>query len=783
MATIRVAVRVRPSANAIQIWRIDPENNSIQAVGSSVSFTFNRVFIPEEKNFEIYQAVASDIVDEVMKGTNGTIFAYGSTGSGKTYTIMGEGSEPGITPLAVDHIFRYIERHTERTFVVEFSYFEIYNEKVRDLLNERAVADVRIRYTQQVARSAQHLIDTIITAEANRATGATSMNEHSSRSHAIVRIAIESFSNSGDGQVRLASVLNLVDLAGSECQKNTNAEGDRQHEASKINKSLLALSKLIDSLQNGKSVAVWRESKLTLYLQNSIGGNALTAIICAINSDISQKNTSEYSLRFASKAMKVRNQPKVNQIVTDKGRLEQLTEENRLLKERIDILEAGPLNLQEQNDEPSDDAIDLPRKILSRNAVNVAKRLLATPPKRTDEDSDGIAFSRTLSPIGFQPSPIELPKRKPRVVVGHQSEKMVEDDEEVDREADSLSREILMRVRTSNSPFSMLSELGVRSDEETQVDLVVNELESLKARASELETEKVDFGVKFSELDSERSEFAGRIRELEEQLTEREYLLQNASHVSTKLQEQQELIAELRNRITRKEAELKGANFTRSIIQNKLEQKDVTLIQFGERIQSQREEIEALTSQVTNQNRELAELRVRCDVLSCANREKQRLLESQESEKRQRATQETETELTNIEICQIITRTQKPLGTPPTPNYATMLAKLKEKTQIVPAPPRKRPLEESNSSVVAVFDNAKPKRVKFTLQRFVVADCLAELELEEPLCGKEAETQTETAEEEVISGLVWRPTAAISEIALAFAVVAIVCGWIASALQ
>jgi hypothetical protein len=112
-----------------------------------------------------------------------------------------------------------------------------------------------------------------------------------------------------------------------------------------------------------------------------------------------------------------------------------------------------------------------------------------------------------------------------------------------------------------------------------------------------------------------------------------------------------------------------------------------------------------------------------------------------------------------------------------------MLAKLKEKTQIVPAPPRTRPLEDANPNVGAVFDSPKPKRVKFTLQRFVVVDRPAELELEEPLCGKEAETQTETAEEEVMSGLVWRPTAAISEIALAFAVVAIVWHWIVSVLQ
>ena len=261
--------------------------------------------------------------------------------------MMGEPEHPGITPLAVDHIFKYIEDHPEREFVVGFSYFEIYNEKVRDLLKERAPADVRIKFSQKTATSAQFLTNTIIAAESNRATGSTSMNEHSSRSHAIVRIAVDSYQKGDDG-VKLSSILNLVDLAGSECQKNTNAEGDRQHEASMINKSLLALSKLIDSLQNGKSIAVYRESKLTLYLQNSIGGNAQTTIICAINSEMNQKGTSEYTLRFASKAMKIKNQPKVNRIMTDKCKIEELERENRMLKQKLAEYEERMIDFEQK---------------------------------------------------------------------------------------------------------------------------------------------------------------------------------------------------------------------------------------------------------------------------------------------------------------------------------------------------------------------------------------------------------------------------------------------------
>ena len=228
MSAIKVAIRVRPSPNVANVWSIDAEKNGIQMVGGGNPFYFNRVFEPETNTYQIYQEMASEIVESVMTGTNGTIFAYGSTGSGKTYTMMGEPEHPGITPLAVDHIFKYIEDHPEREFVVGFSYFEIYNEKVRDLLKERAPADVRIKFSQKTATSAQFLTNTIIAAESNRATGSTSMNEHSSRSHAIVRIAVDSYQKGDDG-VKLSSILNLVDLSGSECQKNTNAVGDRQH--------------------------------------------------------------------------------------------------------------------------------------------------------------------------------------------------------------------------------------------------------------------------------------------------------------------------------------------------------------------------------------------------------------------------------------------------------------------------------------------------------------------------------------------------------------------------
>ncbi|OHT09588.1 hypothetical protein TRFO_21471 [Tritrichomonas foetus] len=273
--------------------------------------------------------MAGNVIQSFVNGANGTIFAYGSTGSGKTFkTMMGNDDFPGIIPLAVEHIFNCLFQNQANVYKVSFSYFEIYNEKIRDLLqpnhNEKQL-------TSKTATSAQMVFETIQAAEVNRSTGATSMNDHSSRSHAIVRIVLESQPR-GERGVIYKSVLNLVDLAGSECQKNTNAEGSRQLEASNINKSLLALSKLIDALQKNKTVVSYRDSLLTYYLRDSIGGCAHTAIICAINSEASQKSTSETTLRFAQKAMKIKNEPKINKCMTKEARIKELEKEVEMLR-------------------------------------------------------------------------------------------------------------------------------------------------------------------------------------------------------------------------------------------------------------------------------------------------------------------------------------------------------------------------------------------------------------------------------------------------------------------
>lgn len=215
--------------------------------------------------------------------------------------MMGTEEEPGIIPLTVNEIFKQIELIKDREFLIRIGYIEIYNEKIYDLLmenkqeinkiRETSNGEVMVNQTEVLTSSVQTILQHYDKGNRGRSVGETVMNERSSRSHTIFRIVIESHESGNDG-VYQVSTLNLVDLAGSERADQTKATGERLREGGHINKSLLSLSKVIRELgelndDKGKNVdgikyINYRDSKLTRILSASLGGNAMTAIICTI---------------------------------------------------------------------------------------------------------------------------------------------------------------------------------------------------------------------------------------------------------------------------------------------------------------------------------------------------------------------------------------------------------------------------------------------------------------------------------------------------------------------
>ena len=296
-----------------------------------------------------------------MKGYNGTIFAYGQTGSGKTYTMVGDfnnKTKSGIIPRAINYIFEQMNKiinnqegknQSGDKFSVYVSFIQLYLESIQDLL-EPELKDIKIRedpekgvYLEGVHRikctTPSQCKELFHMGEKYRATASTKMNEHSSRSHAILILRIErsikmmtktKVKNVKQATDRIitTSDLYLVDLAGSERVKKTGATADRLKEAKLINQSLLALGNVISALSDPKSTHIsYRDSKLTRLLQNSLGGNSKTALIVTVSPSTYNTDETISSLFFALRAMKVQNKPTINKSVDYQALCQKLQEE------------------------------------------------------------------------------------------------------------------------------------------------------------------------------------------------------------------------------------------------------------------------------------------------------------------------------------------------------------------------------------------------------------------------------------------------------------------------
>ena len=343
-------------------------------------FTFDTVLPPQVKQQEMYQTCAKSVVLSTVEGYNGTVLAYGQTGSGKTHTMQGtvqtsRSGERGIIPRAVDDIFSYIRNNggasggfenLSKKYLVRVSYLQIYNEQISDLLkpdrSNLAIREEKKRglfvegLSEWVVRSPGEAMSLVHEGAARRATGATRINELSSRSHAIFIITTESCELSqepvspakaspmgGRGyaakpkKVQVGK-LNLVDLAGSERVNVTGAAGKRLEECKMINQSLSALGKVISCLTgpSGPQKHIpYRDSKLTRILQDSLGGNCKTTMIATVSPLPSSYAESLSTLKFAHRAKYIRNDAYVNEDLDQKALLQKYEAELKKLRSEL----------------------------------------------------------------------------------------------------------------------------------------------------------------------------------------------------------------------------------------------------------------------------------------------------------------------------------------------------------------------------------------------------------------------------------------------------------------
>lgn len=333
---VRVVCRFRP-INDMEYQRVQglcvnflSENtvsvNSQTDSAENLKFTFDKVFPPNSTQESVYNFAAKPIVEGVMQGFNGTVFAYGQTSSGKTYTMSGLNMEDpvsmGIIPRMVNTVFDSIsDTDTNTEFTVKVSYCEIYLEKIKDLLNpteanlkihEDRVKGVFIEgLTEIYVSNDLEVYELMKAGNENREVAFTFMNAVSSRSHSLFIITV-SQTNSKDFSGKVGKLF-LVDLAGSEKVNKTGAAGLRLEEAKHINKSLTALGQVIYSLTDGKSTHIpYRDSKLTRVLQEALGGNSKTSLIVTCSPSPYNETETISSLRFGIRAKAIKNTPKVN---------------------------------------------------------------------------------------------------------------------------------------------------------------------------------------------------------------------------------------------------------------------------------------------------------------------------------------------------------------------------------------------------------------------------------------------------------------------------------------
>ncbi|KAM1743679.1 hypothetical protein ACFX12_013553 [Malus domestica] len=364
---VQVVVRMRPpqkdkDEGEMMVQKLSSDSLSI----NGQTFTFD--------SLDIFQLVGAPLVENCMAGFNSSVFAYGQTGSGKTYTMWGPANalldenlssdQQGLTPRVFECLFARLNeeqiKHADKElkYQCHCSFLEIYNEQITDLLdpNQKSLQireDVKSgvyveNLTEECVRTMKDVTQLLIKGLSNRRTGSTSINAESSRSHTVFTCVVESqCKNVANGTSFKTSRINLVDLAGSERQKLTGAAGERLKEAGNINRSLSQLGNLINILaeisQTGKQRHIpYRDSRLTFLLQESLGGNAKLAMVCAISPTQGCKSETFSTLRFAQRAKAIKNKAVVNEVMQED--VNQLREVIRQLRDELRQIKANGNN-------------------------------------------------------------------------------------------------------------------------------------------------------------------------------------------------------------------------------------------------------------------------------------------------------------------------------------------------------------------------------------------------------------------------------------------------------
>ncbi|KAA6421900.1 MAG: kinesin KIF3B [Trebouxia sp. A1-2] len=568
---VRVVVRCRPlsstetSEGRRRIVNVDAELQQVivQPAGDTgelpKTFTFDNVFDWNSTQSDVYTETAKPIVDSVLEGYNGTVFAYGQTGTGKTHTMDGGAgdSERGIIPKTFNQIFEAIQASQvseQQQFLVRASFLEIYNEEVRDLLSKNPKNKLELKERKEqgvyvkglnsfVVKSVAEITSVLEVGKKNRSVGATMMNQDSSRSHSIFTITVEKLQQGdgkGSGHVRVGK-LNLVDLAGSERQSKTGATGDRLKEATKINLSLSALGNVISALVDSKSGHTpYRDSKLTRLLQarDSLGGNTKTVMIANIGPADYNLDETISTLRYANRAKNIKNKPRINEDPKD-AMLREFQDEILRLKAELAATASQAQPLAQHHEQRVERIVERPlsaeevlamraqmEQEMQQEAVQQGEPLDAETLAKIHEEAQRKAEAEAAAVLEERHRASEEAARmaaaaKQRAQSMHQIQ--AQQESEAKKKADLEAQLAAMESKVlQGEAQGGLSELARRQEEE-EAEQVTRKLRKLWTKYCEA---KGELDGAWGDWAAEKEEMLDSVRMLQQQLTLKDLVIQ-----------------------------------------------------------------------------------------------------------------------------------------------------------------------------------------------------------------------------------------------------------------
>lgn len=531
---MKVAVRVRPLVgeekvhNVPQCVHFIPDKPQL-ILGKDRGFTFDYVFPPKTTQANVYEKCMEPLVKSCLEGYNATVFAYGQTSSGKTYTIGGTDSagvleeDYGIILRAVKQLFQIMEENKHKTeYAVTLSYIEIYLEELRDLLDvETSSRDIYVREddkgntvivgaTEQPVATADDVMSCLDLGSSGRQVGTTNMNEHSSRSHTIFTLYIEQkplieeeLDGDKKGQVEPAvgyaeykyAKFHFVDLAGSERAHRTGNVGERFKESVFINSGLLALGNVISALSDAKKKVVhvpYRESKVTRLLRDSLGGNARTLMITCLSPCAADFAENLNSLKYATRARNIRNKPVVNRDPQN-TKLAEMQNEIQALREELQRQRGSSVGSAAATMEDAEGMKALEEELeRSRGSCDTYKQLLSEAMNQLRAlNKAGVMSNNQTNQFDRLAKAVEQVKSRPIWTPNTTRQQQAELIEQLRKDVNKYKEDL-------------------SSDEEIFAEKA-KEIESLKDRLRELQEEKTS-------LNNQLQETLNRLKKHEDQL-------------------------------------------------------------------------------------------------------------------------------------------------------------------------------------------------------------------------------------------------------------------------